>query len=89
MGYGSEVADELSIDRWVMEAVNEGDIRAGIWTQKDGTKINIMDMSRQHIRNCISMLERGHSPFAEGWISRFKGELMLREYIEKVMRGEL
>ena len=89
MGFGNELREMMEIDRDVMWAVNEENIRSGIWTQRDGTKINIMDMSRQHIRNCISMLERGDSPFAAGWISRFKGELKLREYIEKVMRGEL
>ena len=89
MGFGNELREMMDIDRDVMWAVNEENIRSGIWTQRDGTKINIMDMSRQHIRNCISMLERGDSPFAEGWIRRFKGELKLREYIEKVMRGEL
>jgi len=29
-----------------------------MWTMKNGTKIRIKDMSTEHIKNCIKMVER-------------------------------
>lgn len=89
MVFGREMAMEMEIDRDVMWAVNQNNIDNGIWTKRDGTKISIREMTRSHIRNCISMLENGNSPFAERWIQRFKNELSFREYIEKITNGEL
>lgn len=89
MSYGTELLEEIHIADAIHYAVNERNIADGIWTMRDGNQINIKDMSRKHLRNTISMLERGTSPFAESWIMRMTAELNFREYIEKIMRGEL
>ena len=89
MGYGAELLEEMYIADAIHYAVNEKNIAKGIWTMKDGNQINIKDMSRQHLRNTINMLKRGNSPFAEAWITRMTEELEFREYIEKIVAGEL
>lgn len=89
MSYGRELLEEIHIADAIHYAVNEKNIAEGIWTMRDGKQINIKDMSRQHLRNTINMLERGNSPFAESWIMRMTAELEFREYVERIMRGEL
>ena len=49
-----------------------------IWTTKDGRKINTNKMDESHILNCINMLKRNHSPFADLYISMFQKELKKR-----------
>ena len=57
-------------------------IREGKWIQRDGTVINVRDMSDKHIRNTIAMLLRGNSIFKGAWIERFEKELNRREKSE-------
>ena len=58
-------------------------IRRGIWTQRDGTEIDVRDMTRNHILNTIAMLKRNGGFRSNSWIRRFEKELEDREYIRK------
>ena len=51
------------------------EIRRGIWRQKDGTKIDVRDMTRNHILNTIAMLQRNGGFRSNSWINRFEKEL--------------
>ena len=55
---GREMAEEWSIDAEILydQALREAE--AGMWTQKDGTRIAVEDMESSHILNCIRMLVR-------------------------------
>ena len=61
----------------------EDEIRRGIWRQKDETKIQVRDMTRNHILNTIAMLQRNGGFRSNSWINRFEKELEDREYIRK------
>lgn len=54
------------------------DIDEGIWTQRDGTRIRVTDMTIQHIINTIRMLKRGNAFFKDEWIKVFTQELQRR-----------
>lgn len=49
-----------------------------IWTTKEGKKISVNEMDESYILNCINMLKRNHSPFADLYISMFQKELKKR-----------
>ncbi len=51
----------------------------GLWQTKDGDWLHVTEMGSQHIKNCIRMLERNNSPFADIYIPMFKKELERRE----------
>lgn len=70
----SEYTEELEIefDLLYFRAVQEA--REGNWTMRDGTTIHVTKMTDSHIRNCIAMLERNWSPFAEPFLVMFKKE---------------
>ena len=51
----------------------------GLWQTKDGDWLHVTEMGSQHIKNCIRMLERNNSPFADIYIPMFKEELERRK----------
>ena len=57
----------------------EDEIRRGVWRQRDGTKIDVRDMTRNHILNTIAMLQGNGGFGSSSWIKRFEKELEDRE----------
>ena len=68
MGLGSE---------WLYDTQFERDFPYGIpcdtWTTKDGRRIPISEMTTNHIRNCMKIVEG-----CGGWYYKFKDELEKR-----------
>ena len=80
MSYGAEIAMEMEIDREVMNARAEQLASEGRWLMRDGTEIHVTDMSDRHIENCIRMLRRGSSPYADVFIHMFEAEQERRKH---------
>ena len=79
--YVSDHMYELEQSQEVFELIwarAEIESSKNIWTTKDGKKININKMDESYILNCINMLKRNHSPFANLYIPMFQKELEKR-----------
>lgn len=70
--------EQLQKNFELIQARAEIESSKNIWTTKDGKKINVNKMDESHILNCINMLKRNHSPFADLYISMFQKELKKR-----------
>lgn len=74
MSYGSECATEQMIERELIYAHAQDLAKKGIWETKDGRKLRVSEMTDSHISNCLSMLMRGNSPYADPFICMFEAE---------------
>lgn len=78
-----EVRAEVFRD-WQLRAIKEG-----VWTMKDGQTIRLDQMSDRHIQNCIWMLNDKDGEIPELWVKRFQKELDFRDYVRRIVMGEL
>lgn len=89
MSYGEDERIEMEVRRGAQIDFIQKRIKKGVWTQKDGSNIDITFMTSSHIRNCIKMLQRKEGWVAEAWLDRFSRELSFRDYIKRIANGEL
>ena len=68
-----------SINKFVPDTINER-AKLGFWINKDGNRFQIVDMSKQHIRNCMNLLE-SQEEYVEVW-NIFSDELTNKEIKE-------
>ena len=85
MSYGSEYLDETTYEREQAEAWYEiaegmaiGMASKGLWETKEGKTLSVKEMTTSHIKNCIRMLQRNNSPFADIYVPMFEKELIDR-----------
>ena len=65
--------------------------RNEVWRMINGETIKIRDMKTEHIKNSIKALEEDRIQInePENILFAFNEELNFREYINKIIRGEL
>lgn len=86
MGMGLEMMMEELIDALIWEDYMCDNVEDGIWVTKDGEEIYITDMTSEHIRNCMKMLERNLEKYpsddmekiARCYLDQFQEELARR-----------
>lgn len=89
MSMGEESLIEMEIEAELIRDRRLSAIKEGVWTMKDGQTIRLDQMSDRHIENCIRMLEKKYGEIPELWADRFKKELEWRDYIKRIVSGEL
>lgn len=89
MSMGEESLIEMEIEAEIFRDRQLSAIKEGVWTMKDGQEIKLTDMANRHIENCIRMLEKKDGEIPELWADRFKKELEWRDYIKRIVSGEL
>ena len=72
------ITDTLRETRRVLERYEKGILR---WRMKDGSRVNIKDMSVGHIRNCLIGLNNRtvNAIDMDGWTKVFEIELQKRD----------
>lgn len=89
MSFGEDCRIEMEVAIGIAEDNAYRAIKDGVWTMRDGTKINLMDMTTAHIQNCIRMLRHKEDDLSEAWVKRFERELEYRDYVLRIVRGQL
>ena len=78
MSYGEEAATEMMISDNLLYLRAEQRAAEGLWETRDGQTLKVTDMTTSHIQNCLRMLKRGNSPYADPFIMMFEKELERR-----------
>lgn len=78
MSYGAEIATEQMIERELLYVRAEQRAFDGLWETREGKTLKVTDMTTSHIQNCLRMLKRGNSPYADPFIGMFEKELERR-----------
>lgn len=59
------------------------DLENGVWTQRDGTRIKVVDITDSHLLNAHRYLKRiGISPDISAWLEVFETEMKQRNLTE-------
>lgn len=74
MGMGAEIALDRMIDYYCQEL----DADRGVWVTADGKEIHIKEMSTQHIKNCLRLLEEQTDDISETYKKQMREELVRR-----------
>lgn len=74
MSYGQEIVIEQMIECELIYQHACDMAKKGLWETKDGQMLSVSKMTDRHISNCIAMLKRGNSPYAEPFIIMFENE---------------
>lgn len=74
MSLGRELTIEECIESNLLHIRADDMASKGLWTMKDGRTVCVRDMTDAHITNCVNMLKRGNSPYAEPFICMFEEE---------------
>ena len=78
MSYGEEIATEQMIAGELAYIRSEQRAADGLWETRDGQTLKVTDMTTSHIQNCLRMLKRGNSRYADPFIGMFEKELERR-----------
>lgn len=89
MSMGEEILTEMEIRSEIFRDRQLNAIKEGVWTMKDGQTIRLDQMSDRHIQNCIRMLNDKDGEIPELWVKRFQKELDFRDYVRRIVLGEL
>lgn len=89
MSMGEELLIELEVEAELIRDRRLSAIKEGVWTMKDGQTIRLDQMSDRHIQNCIWMLNDKDGEIPELWVKRFQKELDFRDYVRRIVLGEI
>lgn len=89
MSMGEEILTAMEIESAIFRDRQINAIKEGVWTMKDGQTIRLDQMSDRHIQNCIRMLNDRDGEIPELWVKRFQKELDFRDYVRRIVLGEL
>lgn len=79
MSLGSEYRTEMEVESAIRYENEVRMVRQGIWKDRWGKERRVSDMSSQHIRNCLGILEKRDDEISFMWKKRFQDELEMRE----------
>ena len=83
MSYGEELMYEMQADEAFYESRAENMLAAREWMTRDGSCIEVSNMTNSHLLNCIRLFDRGGS----GCFCGYEDEARAMLICEAVRRG--